>query len=106
MLACPYCGNILLVDGTGSPTTLFCLTCAYRSPVWQPLVSEVALRPKRLEPVISDDMWRTAERNATMICPSCGHEGAYFYQLQTRSADEAMTVFYRCEACDNRWRET
>src|SRR3989338_11390575 len=106
MLACPYCGNILLVDGTGSPTTLFCLTCAYRSPVWQPLVSEVALRPKRLEPVISDDMWRTAERNATMICPSCGHEGAYFYQLQTRSADEAMTVFYSCEACDNRWRET
>ncbi|KAJ6571416.1 transcription factor S-II-domain-containing protein [Mycena capillaripes] len=32
-------------------------------------------------------------------CQKCGHGFAYFNQLQIRSADEPMTIFYKCVAC-------
>lgn len=40
-----------------------------------------------------------------VVCNSCNHGRAYFLQVQTRSADEPMTVFYKCCNCGNRWRE-
>lgn len=40
-----------------------------------------------------------------VVCSSCNHGRAYFLQVQTRSADEPMTVFYKCCNCGNRWRE-
>ena len=38
-------------------------------------------------------------------CPGCQSKKAYFYQLQTRSADEPPTSFYKCVACAKQWRE-
>lgn len=40
-------------------------------------------------------------------CPQCSHKRAYFMQMQTRSADEPMTTFYRCcnEKCAHNWRD-
>ena len=35
----------------------------------------------------------------------CTNRRAYFYQLQTRSADEPMTTFYRCTECAHQWKE-
>jgi len=37
-------------------------------------------------------------------CPKCGHKEAVYWQLQTRSADEGMTTFYRCIKCKYTWR--
>ena len=39
------------------------------------------------------------------VCPNCPHRRAYYMQFQTRSADEPMTVFYRCVQCKKRWKE-
>ena len=43
----------------------------------------------------------------TEKCPRCEHPRAYFMQLQTRSADEPMTTFYKCcnPQCGHQWRE-
>lgn len=41
----------------------------------------------------------------TERCPKCEHDRAYFMQIQTRSADEPMTTFYKCCKCGHRWRE-
>ncbi|MEM2866656.1 MAG: transcription factor S [Candidatus Hadarchaeales archaeon] len=38
-------------------------------------------------------------------CPKCGHDKAYWWMRQTRSADEPSTRFYRCVKCGNTWRE-
>ena len=40
-------------------------------------------------------------------CPNneCGGSEAYFMQLQTRSADEPMTTFYKCCDCGHRWKD-
>ena len=37
-------------------------------------------------------------------CSRCGSEEVLTAQRQTRSADEPMTNFHRCNACGNRWK--
>ena len=37
-------------------------------------------------------------------CPKCKNNNAYWWMLQTRSADEATTQFYRCSKCNYTWR--
>jgi len=38
-------------------------------------------------------------------CGRCKARETTFFQLQTRSADEPMTIFIRCIKCGNRWKE-
>jgi DNA-directed RNA polymerase subunit M len=38
-------------------------------------------------------------------CSKCSHNEAVWWVQQTRSADEAPTVFYRCTKCKHSWRE-
>ena len=40
----------------------------------------------------------------TVECPKCGNNTAFWWMLQTRSADEATTQFYRCTKCVHTWR--
>ena len=37
-------------------------------------------------------------------CGRCGHDEAVWWMLQTRSADEPTTQFYRCVKCKYTWR--
>ena len=37
-------------------------------------------------------------------CPHCKHDMAFWWMLQTRSADEATTQFFRCTKCSHTWR--
>ena len=37
-------------------------------------------------------------------CPKCKESKTEYQEVQTRSADEPMTVFITCLVCDNRWR--
>jgi DNA-directed RNA polymerase subunit M/transcription elongation factor TFIIS len=39
------------------------------------------------------------------MCPKCGAKKCSYYELQTRSSDEAMTSFITCSACGNKWKE-
>ena len=38
-------------------------------------------------------------------CPCCTERKCVHYELQTRSADEATTIFVTCVACGHRWTE-
>jgi DNA-directed RNA polymerase subunit M len=37
-------------------------------------------------------------------CPQCKNGTAFWWMLQTRSADEATTQFFRCTKCSHTWR--
>lgn len=71
------------------------------------LTSVTHFSPNRTVPEIRDDdaAYRTSERMPA-DCPNkdCTSREAYFQQMQTRSADEAMTVFCRCVKCGRMWR--
>ena len=38
-------------------------------------------------------------------CPKCSNNEAYYWIVQTRSADEPPTRFYKCTKCKHVWRE-
>ncbi len=38
-------------------------------------------------------------------CPKCGNPKAYWWEQQTRAADEAATQFFRCTKCNHTWRK-
>uniref|UniRef100_A0A8C4RNT4 DNA-directed RNA polymerase III subunit RPC10 n=1 Tax=Erpetoichthys calabaricus TaxID=27687 RepID=A0A8C4RNT4_ERPCA len=50
--------------------------------------------------------WENVDSTAE-TCPKCEHALAYFMQIQTRSADEPMTTFYKCcsSQCGHCWRD-
>ena len=38
-------------------------------------------------------------------CSRCGKRKCTYYEMQTRSADEAMTVFIKCLVCKKEWKQ-
>lgn len=65
---------------------------------WQAILEkEVALRQSAYE-----DTQVSMAKDIT--CGKCKKNRITFYELQTRSADEPMTCFYRCLTCGNRWK--
>ena len=47
----------------------------------------------------------TAEATTDQFkCGKCKQRKCTYYQLQTRSADEPMTVFVTCVSCGNKWK--
>ena len=42
---------------------------------------------------------------ANANCTKCGNNEAVYWQVQTRSGDEASTTFYRCKKCGFTWRD-
>jgi DNA-directed RNA polymerase subunit M len=54
--------------------------------------------------VMDTDKSPDALPTTTVECPKCGNNTAFWWMLQTRSADEATTQFYRCTKCVHTWR--
>ena len=122
---CPTCGSMLAIetrrdeaeddgdeweadDGVGDGLRLSCKTCPYsyaiRGDFWSK--TDVRMRhKKRVDDVLGgDDAWKNVDTTRSR-CPKCAHDVAYFLLVQTRSADEPMTQFFRCTACKNQWKE-
>ena len=53
---------------------------------------------------VMDSDTPNAMPTTTIQCSKCGNMTAYWWMLQTRSADEATTQFYRCTECSYTWR--
>jgi len=67
----------------------------------------VPLKRKKVGDVLgSEEAWKSADTTEE-ACPSCGHATAYYQQIQTRSADEPSSIFYRCmnPKCRHQWTE-
>ncbi|XP_025414888.1 DNA-directed RNA polymerase III subunit RPC10 [Sipha flava] len=103
---CPNCSNILHLDEYMGEVRHKCQVCPYFSPIKNvTLASRSFYKLKEIDSVLGGKAaWENVD-SIDVVCNSCNHGRAYFLQVQTRSADEPMTVFYKCCNCGNRWRE-
>ncbi|KAH7710750.1 DNA-directed RNA polymerase III polypeptide [Aphelenchoides avenae] len=107
LLFCPQCGTFLQIEQGTECNQFTCSGCSYVLPVTKKVSSRLYPQLKDLDEVLGGpSAWQNAQITDER-CPRCSHEQAYFMQLQTRSADEPMTVFYRCANadCAHRWKE-
>lgn len=105
MLFCPFCSSILVVERQQRGNGLCCRACSYVYTIREEIVSTTRITPKKSEGVVGGDSELKFAAKCEKRCSSCGCEEAMFIEMQTRSADEPMTIFYRCVGCGKTWKE-
>ena len=102
---CPECEMILRPQMEKGKKLLVCLGCGYKKAVEGEIEDLTPInREQAKETVIIENEPDTMAKMREQ-CPKCGHNEAYYWQLQTRSADEPATTFKRCTKCRHTWRE-
>lgn len=109
MQFCPWEGSILILDNDSSHGgyRFRCPACNYVSKIGeaQTLVFRTEYENKKVDDILGgESAWKNVPETEAS-CPHCKHNRAYYMQLQTRSADEPMTIFYKCTKCKQRWKE-
>ena len=116
---CPYVQNIERTVGINFISGATDFTC----PLLHQLVSYKFPALKKVDDVLGgQEAWKNVDstegtteythakfmfNSSPETCPKCSHPRAYFLQIQTRSADEPMTIFYKCcgPECGHQWKE-
>ncbi|VFQ78849.1 unnamed protein product [Cuscuta campestris] len=105
---CPTCANLLQFEmpNMDRPGGFACPTCPYICDIGArvKIKRKMHLVPKKLDPILSVDSMDTAPTTKER-CSTCGYDEAAFVEMQTRSADEPATRFYRCKRCRYTWCE-
>uniref|UniRef100_A0A182JQ89 DNA-directed RNA polymerase subunit n=1 Tax=Anopheles christyi TaxID=43041 RepID=A0A182JQ89_9DIPT len=107
LMFCPTCGNLLLVEESTDSLRFSCNTCPYICKIRRTISSRIYPKLKEVDHVMGGSAaWENVD-STDAVCPSCAHDRAYFMQMQTRSADEPMTTFYKCcnQTCGHNWRD-
>ncbi|EGF83763.1 hypothetical protein BATDEDRAFT_8263 [Batrachochytrium dendrobatidis JAM81] len=105
MYFCPQCANLLLIQAGNEGNELFCQSCPYICRVEKSLNKRLVFTRKDVDDVFGGEgSWENVDQTDA-TCPKCEHSRAFFMQIQIRSADEPMSIFFRCCKCANQWRE-
>lgn len=103
---CPECKSKLKYEQREETKQLFlvCPRCGYEEES-----SETSLREEhraKEKVTVVDPSEKKIRRMPTTEteCPKCGNTTAYTWTVQTRSADEGETQFFRCTECKHTWR--
>jgi DNA-directed RNA polymerase III subunit RPC11 len=111
---CPNCHNLLVVKyrcekGGHDAWRSKCPTCPFVYPVKgkHRYIVDTFLNDDEQIDIVETSKADEHRQRTEIMCPNCNHNEAFFYQMQTRSADEPMTTFYECtnKACRNNWRD-
>lgn len=100
MQFCPKCGS-LMRPKSGA---MACPKCGHTTTAKGESVV-VRSQAKTSEVAVIEEKGAGLPLDESEVCPDCGEYGAYYYERQTRAADEATTRFYICSHCDHRWRD-
>lgn len=101
MKFCPKC-EVKLKKGTSG---LQCSKCGYTEGE-EKQTKKINENEEQEESILAFEGDEGEESHPTIKieCEKCGHDEAIWWMLQTRSADEPTTQFYRCTKCKNTWR--
>ena len=93
------CGGLLQpVD----KETMKCRSCG--AVVKKAVYGKITTKANKAEIVVIEDN-RPDLPETDKECPKCKNMRAYWWLIQTRSADEPPTQFFRCTKCRHVWRE-
>jgi DNA-directed RNA polymerase subunit M len=98
---CPECKSMMMPKGG----MMVCRKCGQKMPkavAGESMVSKTE-QLERVVPVLEQESAGLPTTNAR--CPDCGHNIAYWWLRQLRSADESEVRFFRCTKCSRTWRE-
>jgi DNA-directed RNA polymerase subunit M len=102
---CPKCGSVLVSKKEKEKTFLACRRCGYKLTHYKPLEVSESVEPTPLDSVVIVKENKEILPKAKEICPKCGNQEALWWMQQTRSSDEAPTLFFKCTKCRYSWRE-
>ena len=102
---CPSCGNLLLIEQTEDRVQLKCRACDFAMHFVGSSVQKAPITPLDVKAIINTEDATSFQNKTEARCEKCGHNEAYFNEVQIRSADEPATLFFKCCKCGNTWRE-
>ena len=103
MKFCPNC-DIRLKKTSGS-TNLECPKSQYsEGDSTKPEEEKISEEPQSDFMVLDENEGKDVLPTIEIECEKCGNNQAVWWMLQTRSADEPTTQFYRCTKCSYTWR--
>jgi DNA-directed RNA polymerase subunit M len=101
---CPKCKSILRPKKEDDKIVMFC-SCGYTT-------AGESTSIKEDQKVKKDEAeFGVVEKEIETLpvckaeCSDCGNDKAYYWLVQTRSGDEAMTKFLKCTKCKHTWRD-
>ncbi|MEM2956351.1 MAG: transcription factor S [Candidatus Pacearchaeota archaeon] len=95
---CPKCGILL----KKKEEKFICLKCGYTKGAVSIKTSEKIPEKKSISIIEKEE---SSLPEIDIQCEKCGNKKAYFWQIQTRGADESPTNFFRCTKCKHTWRQ-
>jgi len=106
---CPSCGTRLIPTQEKEKTSILsCPNCGYKKTTSRSTVAKrvIGHGPRdRIAVIGKEEQKLRTTPTAKIECPKCGNNLAYTWQVQTRSADEGATQFFRCTECGYTYRE-
>jgi len=104
-LFCPKCGSLLKSLKKDNINVISC-SCGYTEKGTEEIQITEKGKPKGKEEELAivekeEEVYPIVKAN----CPKCRHKEAYTWSVQTRSADEPETKFFKCTKCKHTWRE-
>ena len=104
---CSRCGSILVPAKFGGKTRLRCPRCKFS----QVMNKKEKIAIKEEIKLKKEDQIEVVDKKVEILpkikeeCPKCHFNEAYYWDVQTRSADEAATQFFKCVKCMHTWRK-
>jgi DNA-directed RNA polymerase subunit M len=109
---CPECGKLLQTEkNKNGKTSVICFKCGFKRLLEEnediTLTEEITHdMVKEMTVVFDETEIDTSKPTKEIYCPKCEkNQKVSFWMVQTRSADESPTRFFRCTVCSETWRE-
>jgi len=101
MKFCPKCEVRLKKNNNNS--SISCPKCGYSEGGPKETKKETKEELPELN-ILAENEGKETLPSIKIDCEKCGNNEAVWWMLQTRSADEPTTQFYRCTKCRHTWR--